>query len=102
MASQNPRILKVSLLTNCLETILIGKNISMDKWEKLFTDNNKNWIMQEYCDIPSTIILENKNGQIEEIEKKYAGIVSRISESDIINVESGGYGQPVRLVDNGN
>lgn len=46
MASQNPRILKVSLLTNCLETILIGKNISMDKWEKLFTDNIKNWIMQ--------------------------------------------------------
>lgn len=102
MASQNPRILEVSLLTNCLETILIGKNISMDKWKKLFADNNKNWIMQEYFDIPSTIILENKNGQIEEIEKKYAGIVSRISESDIINVGSGGYGHPVMLVDNEN
>lgn len=94
--------------------IYIGKNISMSKWKKLLADNNnKNWIIQEYCNIPSTIILENKNGQIEEIEKKYgidffmyngkyAGIVSRISESDIINVGSGGYEQPVLLVDNEN
>jgi len=92
--------------------IYIGKNITTDRWKELLKDNNnQNWIIQDYCNIPSTVILENKDGKIKETEKKYgidffmyngkySGIVSRISESDIINVGSGGYEQPVLLVDN--
>ncbi|MFD1901965.1 glutathionylspermidine synthase family protein [Enterococcus termitis] len=82
--------------------IYIGRNINIEKWENLLrANNNKNWIVQEYCEIPNTVVLENINGEIVETRKKYgidffmyngkySGIVSRLSESDIINVGSGG------------
>ena len=91
--------------------IFIGKDSDPNFWENLIHNNkNKNWIVQEYCNIPKIEIpvFNDKEITFEEryfgidffmFNGKYSGIVSRISEKKIINVGSGGFEQPVLLID---
>ena len=76
----------------------------------IHNNKNKNWIVQEYCNIPKIEIpvFNDKEITFEEryfgidffmFNGKYSGIVSRISEKKIINVGSGGFEQPVLLID---
>jgi glutathionylspermidine synthase len=93
--------------------IFIGKNISILAWEKLIEECiNKNWLVQQYCQIPEIKVPEIMDGNLVMTNKKYGidffmynglfkGIVSRVSGSDVINVGSGGYEQPVLTIQEG-
>ena len=89
--------------------IYIGHSIDHKTWNNMIDlYKNKNWIIQEYCKIPEISIpeIDKKSNELIFPKKKYgidfmmyngkyAGIVSRISEKEIINVGSGGCEQPV-------
>lgn len=93
--------------------IFIGKNMAQDIWDSLIqASKNKNYIIQEYCPIPKISVPKVNNKTIEYVNRmfgidmfifggKFAGVVSRISEKDIINVGQGGFEQPVVEVDEG-
>lgn len=91
--------------------IYIGKDLNKNEWEFLLKEKiGKNWIVQEYCSIPkievpviekNEIIFEDRYYGIDffMFNGKFSGIVSRISEKKIINVGSGGFEQPVLVIE---
>lgn len=94
------------------DRIFIGKNCDQDTWLELIKCNiNENWIVQEYCEIPKITVPVAENSELKFVDKnygldffmfngRYSGIVSRVSESSIINVGAGGSEQPVLVFDN--
>lgn len=106
--NKNDLVLKIDNDTRG-NNIFIGHSVSEYDWNRMIDMyKNKNWIIQEYCKIPEILIpMIDKNTQEVIFSKKrfgidfmmyngkYAGIVSRISEKEIINVGSGGCEQPV-------
>lgn len=87
--------------------IFIGKDTSQEKWKELIsTKQDSNWLVQEYCKIPTIRVpMLNNQGLDLPLKKfgldffmyngKYTGVVSRLSEKNIINVGNGGSEQPV-------
>ncbi|CAG8483795.1 4288_t:CDS:1 [Cetraspora pellucida] len=79
--------------------IVIGKNLE-NSWEdklKEVMNSNKEWIMQELCYLQYT-----KDNRYEDISVFVAdgivqGFMSRISDTEIINIPQGGFFQPVIL-----
>lgn len=87
--------------------VFIGIDMLQEDWDcKIDFCKNRNWLVQEYFEIPTTPIPEIKEGKVVLINKKFgldmfmysgkfAGIVSRVSDRKILNVASGGYEQPI-------
>lgn len=92
------------------EQVYIGADMHQDTWKCCIDKlKNSNWIVQEYFKLPeikSLQIVDNK--LVGDYKKfgldfflyngKYAGIVSRVSKSKIINVGAGGAEQPVFVI----
>lgn len=106
LENKNQLVLKVDNETRG-SNIFIGKITDVDTWSKLIHDRkNINYIIQEYCEIPQVNVPIYNGENTEFVDRKFgidmfmfggefAGVVSRISEKDIINVGQGGYEQPV-------
>ncbi|WP_077296912.1 hypothetical protein [Virgibacillus pantothenticus] len=87
--------------------IFIGKKTDSQTWSNLIYERkNQNYIIQEYTEIPQVKVPLIEDGNVEFVKRnfgidmfilggKFAGVVSRISQKDIINVGQGGFEQPV-------
>lgn len=88
--------------------VMVGKTTPELKWKETFEENfgDPNWIIQEYMDIPTLkipvikknkIVIENKFFNLSPycIGGKYAGILGRVSDKDVINVSAGGGVMPI-------
>ena len=86
--------------------VIIGRTVSATEWQRLIAEHkNSNWVIQEYCPIPEIETLVVGDALATEPRKfgidmfmlggRFAGIVSRISSSPIINVGQSGFEQPV-------
>jgi len=91
----------------------IGKYTSVEQWQDcLKKATNKPFVIQEYVDIPeekfpvlnnnSSITVENRKVNLNPfaIAGQYAGCLSRISQSPVINVSAGGGMVPTFLLKN--
>ncbi len=86
--------------------VIIGRTVSATGWQQLIAKHkNSHWIIQEYCPIPEIETLVVGDALVTEPRKfgidmfmlggHFAGIVSRISSSSVINVGQSGFEQPV-------
>ena len=83
--------------------VFIGRDTDEETWHKIVNENieSESWVVQQYVTIPEDIFPDIRNGNVEmrlkkvninpfAIYGKYAGTISRISESSVINVSAGG------------
>jgi len=82
--------------------VFLGNETAQETWEKVIEENieSETWVVQEYVTIPQeifpvigdTLSLQLKNVNINPFALlgKYAGTISRVSDSSIINVSQGG------------
>ena len=91
--------------------VYIGRETDPDKWIRIMEDHilDRSWVVQEYIDIPRDEYPEI-NGSVNFMAKyvninpfalsgNYAGTISRISDSSVINVSAGGGLVPTLMVE---
>ena len=90
------------------KNVLLGKETSVSDWEKIISQRigDQTWVVQEYVPLPSIPIPVPKKKKIV-VRKKYfnlgcfvinnrfAGLLGRVSEAPIINIEAGGAILPI-------
>lgn len=82
--------------------VFLGNETDQDIWEKVISDNieAESWVVQEYVPIPQEFFPVTEGGMSLKLKNvninpfaflgKYAGTISRVSDSSIINVSQGG------------
>lgn len=80
----------------------LGRETDQEIWEKIMNEHlhDESWVVQEYVDIPIDIYPEIKDEVTLKLKKvninpfallgKYSGSITRVSDSSVINVSSGG------------